>query len=78
MYAFSSALQCIQVIHLLSVFVFPGNRTHNLLRNALTTEPREHMSMVGRCCLRESNQRDQKHLNLCFEDERRSYRFGTT
>ncbi len=23
-------LQCIQVIHLLSVHVFPGNRTHNL------------------------------------------------
>ncbi len=25
-----SDLQCIQVIHLLSVYVFPGNRTHNL------------------------------------------------
>ncbi len=25
-----SVLQCIQVIHLLSVHVFPGNRTHNL------------------------------------------------
>ncbi len=25
-----SDLQCIQVIHLLSVCVFPGNRTHNL------------------------------------------------
>ncbi len=23
---------CIQVINFLSVFVFPGNRTHNLLR----------------------------------------------
>ncbi len=27
-----SDLQCIQVIHVLSVYVFPGNRTHNLLR----------------------------------------------
>ncbi len=25
-----SDLQCIQVIHFLSVHVFPGNRTHNL------------------------------------------------
>ncbi len=27
-----SDLQCIQVIHVLSLCVFPGNRTHNLLR----------------------------------------------
>ncbi len=27
-----SDLQCIQAIHVLSVCVFPGNRTHNLLR----------------------------------------------
>ncbi len=27
-----SDLQCIQVTHFLSVYVFPGNRTHNLLR----------------------------------------------
>ncbi len=27
-----SDLQCIQVIHFSSVHVFPGNRTHNLLR----------------------------------------------
>ncbi len=25
-----SDLQCIQVIHILSVYVFPGNQTHNL------------------------------------------------
>ncbi len=25
-----SDLQCIQAIHVLSVYVFPGNRTHNL------------------------------------------------
>ncbi len=27
-----SDLQCIQAIHVLSLCVFPGNRTHNLLR----------------------------------------------
>ncbi len=27
-----SDLHCIQAIHVLSVCVFPGNRTHNLLR----------------------------------------------
>ncbi len=27
-----SDLQCIQAIHVLSLYVFPGNRTHNLLR----------------------------------------------
>ncbi len=27
-----SDLQCIQAIHVLSVCMFPGNRTHNLLR----------------------------------------------
>ncbi len=40
-----SDLQCIQVIHFLSVHVLPGNRTHNLWvvgsHNALTTEPQE-------------------------------------
>ncbi len=43
-----SGLQCIQVIHFLSVYVFPGNWTHTLLccwRNALTTEPQEHSSL---------------------------------
>ncbi len=42
-----SDLQCIQVIHLLSVCVFPGNWTHDLCaakHNALTTEPQEHLS----------------------------------
>ncbi len=33
-------LQCIQVIHFLSVCV-PGNRTHNLLTQCSTTEPQE-------------------------------------
>ncbi len=39
-----SDLQCIQVIHFLSVCVFPGNRTHNLCTaNAMLypTEPQE-------------------------------------
>ncbi len=42
-----SDLQCIQAIHLLSVCVFPGNRTHNLvalLTRCSTTEPQEHFS----------------------------------
>ncbi len=44
-----SDLQCIKVIHFLSVYVFPGNWTHNLCAaNAmLTTEPQEHFfSMI--------------------------------
>ncbi len=40
-----SDLQCIQVIHVLSVHVFPGNWTHTtfaLLKQCSTTEPQEH------------------------------------
>ncbi len=39
-----SDLQCIQVIHLLSVCVFPGNWTHDLYTTCSTTEPQEHLS----------------------------------
>ncbi len=48
-----SDLQCIQVIHVLSVCVFPGNRTHNLCAaNAMLyhwatgTLPQEHFHMI--------------------------------
>ncbi len=37
-----SDLQCIQAIHYFSLCVFPGNRTHNLLRCLLNALPLSH------------------------------------
>ncbi len=41
-----SDLQCIQVIFVLSVYVFPGNWTHNLLRYWRIALPLSHTGTI--------------------------------
>ncbi len=66
-------LQCIQVIHVLSVHVFTGNRTHNLCAAKamlLTTEPQEHSEYSNnwnRVIKAENKHRTQQKVCLKFE-----------
>ncbi len=79
-----SDLQCTQVIHLLSVCVFSGNRTHNLLccqHNALPLSHRDTMITIAwtkNTIMEVINFLVTHRFLLWSTEERNSYRFGTS